>query len=149
MRPRPGAPQATASRWDSPRASSAAPADARFLNIRLDGIRVEDPERFPHLVSDGGGDGADDERGRGDRWRWAERGACVPRTASIQPRAPPLPPCPAPIGIRPRSHSQLAVKNIFIRGSVVRYVRMPARSVDTTLLEDATRRGGWNGAAAV
>ena len=36
---------------------------------------------------------------------------------------------------------QLAVKNCFIRGSVVRYVRMAARSVDTTLLEDATRRG--------
>lgn len=36
---------------------------------------------------------------------------------------------------------QLAVKNVFIRGSVVRYVRMPARTVDTTLLEDATRRG--------
>lgn len=35
----------------------------------------------------------------------------------------------------------MAVKNCFIRGSVVRYVRMAARSVDTTLLEDATRRG--------
>lgn len=23
----------------------------RFLNIRLDGIRVEDPERYPHMVS--------------------------------------------------------------------------------------------------
>jgi U6 snRNA-associated Sm-like protein LSm2 len=39
---------------------------------------------------------------------------------------------------------QLAVKNIFIRGSVVRYVRMPARTVDTTLLEDATRREARN-----
>lgn len=36
---------------------------------------------------------------------------------------------------------QMAVKNCFIRGSVVRYVRMSSRSVDTTLLEDATRRG--------
>ena len=36
---------------------------------------------------------------------------------------------------------QLAVKNCFIRGSVVRYVRISQRSVDTTLLEDATRRG--------
>lgn len=35
----------------------------------------------------------------------------------------------------------MAVKNCFIRGSVVRYVRMAARNVDTTLLEDATRRG--------
>jgi U6 snRNA-associated Sm-like protein LSm2 len=35
----------------------------------------------------------------------------------------------------------MAVKNCFIRGSVVRYVKMAARNVDTTLLEDATRRG--------
>lgn len=27
------------------------PADPRFLNIRLDGIRVEDPEKYPHMVS--------------------------------------------------------------------------------------------------
>jgi hypothetical protein len=39
------------------------------------------------------------------------------------------------------AHPKLAVKNCFIRGSVVRYVKMGARSVDTTLLEDATRRG--------
>lgn len=30
---------------------------------------------------------------------------------------------------------------MFIRGSVVRYVHLPAGAVDTTLLEDATRRG--------
>ncbi|PCH43833.1 U6 snRNA-associated Sm-like protein LSm2 [Wolfiporia cocos MD-104 SS10] len=33
-----------------------------------------------------------------------------------------------------------AVKNCFIRGSVVRYVLLPAEAVDTQLLEDATRR---------
>jgi U6 snRNA-associated Sm-like protein LSm2 len=33
------------------------------------------------------------------------------------------------------------VKSVFIRGSVVRYVHLPAGAVDTTLLEDATRRG--------
>ncbi|GAB7342571.1 hypothetical protein MBLNU457_g0748t1 [Dothideomycetes sp. NU457] len=33
-----------------------------------------------------------------------------------------------------------SVKNIFIRGSVVRYVHLPAAAVDTPLLEDATRR---------
>ncbi|KAE9964615.1 U6 snRNA-associated Sm-like protein LSm2 [Venturia inaequalis] len=33
-----------------------------------------------------------------------------------------------------------AVKSVFIRGSVVRYVHLPATAVDTTLLEDATRR---------
>jgi len=35
---------------------------------------------------------------------------------------------------------QLAVKNCFIRGSVVRYVQLPAPSVDTALLQDAARR---------
>ncbi|KAK7403376.1 U6 snRNA-associated Sm-like protein LSm2 [Neonectria magnoliae] len=33
-----------------------------------------------------------------------------------------------------------SVKNVFIRGSVVRYVHLPGSSVDTQLLEDATRR---------
>lgn len=36
-----------------------------------------------------------------------------------------------------------AVKNVFIRGSVVRYVHLPASAVDVTLLEDAARRGGF------
>lgn len=34
-----------------------------------------------------------------------------------------------------------AVRNVFIRGSVVRYVHLNRDSVDTALLEDATRRG--------
>ncbi|BFZ53300.1 beta transducin [Savitreella phatthalungensis] len=33
-----------------------------------------------------------------------------------------------------------AVKSIFIRGSVIRYIHMPKDNVDTALLEDATRR---------
>lgn len=37
----------------------------------------------------------------------------------------------------------MAVKNCFIRGSVVRYVTLPAEHVDTQLLEDATRRGAF------
>ena len=37
--------------------------------------------------------------------------------------------------------TQSSVKNVFIRGSVVRYVHLPAAAVDTALLEDATRRG--------
>ena len=36
---------------------------------------------------------------------------------------------------------QSSVKNVFIRGSVVRYVHLPGAAVDTALLEDATRRG--------
>jgi len=35
-----------------------------------------------------------------------------------------------------------SVKNMFIRGSVVRYVVLPQAEVDRGLLEDATRRGG-------
>lgn len=36
-----------------------------------------------------------------------------------------------------------SVKNVFIRGSVVRYVHLPASEVDRGLLEDAARRGGF------
>ncbi|OAA64346.1 small nuclear ribonucleoprotein [Niveomyces insectorum RCEF 264] len=39
-----------------------------------------------------------------------------------------------------------AVKNVFIRGSVVRYVHLPAAAVDVPLLEDATRREAANNA---
>merc|ERR1712156_1092687 len=34
----------------------------------------------------------------------------------------------------------LSVKNCFIRGSVVRYVRLPAEEVDTQLLQDTARK---------
>lgn len=34
----------------------------------------------------------------------------------------------------------LSVKNCFIRGSVVRYVQLPADEIDVTLLQDATRK---------
>lgn len=34
-----------------------------------------------------------------------------------------------------------SVKNMFIRGSVVRYVMLPRTDVDLGLLQDATRRG--------
>ena len=35
---------------------------------------------------------------------------------------------------------QLCVKNCFIRGSVVRYVQLPADECDTQLLQDAARK---------
>ena len=41
------------------------------------------------------------------------------------------------------NEQQSSVKNVFIRGSVVRYVHLPGAAVDTALLEDATRRGTW------
>ncbi len=34
----------------------------------------------------------------------------------------------------------LAVKNCFVRGSVIRYVQLPADEVDTQLLQDAARK---------
>ena len=34
----------------------------------------------------------------------------------------------------------LALKNCFIRGSVVRYIQIPAGDVDTELLQDAARK---------
>ncbi|KAJ9095843.1 U6 snRNA-associated Sm-like protein LSm2 [Naganishia adeliensis] len=40
---------------------------------------------------------------------------------------------------------KMSVKNCFIRGSVVRYVQIPRTAVDTTLLEDATRREAQEG----
>lgn len=40
----------------------------------------------------------------------------------------------APLHVR-----QMSVKNCFIRGSVVRYVLLPASEVDTELLQDSTR----------
>jgi hypothetical protein len=56
---------------------------------------------------------------------------------------PPILPSPVhkPTDLPPRS--QMSVKNCFIRGSVVRYVQIPRTAVDTTLLEDATRRGEY------
>ncbi len=33
----------------------------------------------------------------------------------------------------------MSVKNCFIRGSVVRYVQLPAKEVDKDLLQDSTR----------
>lgn len=38
-----------------------------------------------------------------------------------------------------------SVKNLFIRGSTVRYVHMNSNSVDCTLLQDASRRGMYSG----
>ncbi|KAG8843856.1 hypothetical protein FRB96_003706 [Tulasnella sp. 330] len=43
-----------------------------------------------------------------------------------------------------RHPHMMAVKNCFIRGSVVRYVQLPPSGVDTNLLEDATRREAQN-----
>merc|ERR1712199_44966 len=36
----------------------------------------------------------------------------------------------------------MAVRNCFIRGSVIRYIHLPKNEVDTAMLQDATRREG-------
>jgi small nuclear ribonucleoprotein (snRNP)-like protein len=43
--------------------------------------------------------------------------------------------------INPEKYPQLvALKNCFVRGSVVRYIQIPPEHVDTELLQDAARR---------
>lgn len=41
-------------------------------------------------------------------------------------------------------HFQLSVRNCFIRGSVVRYLQLPADECDTQLLQDAARKEAQN-----
>merc|ERR1711937_104238 len=55
----------------------------QYLNIKLNDVKVTNPERFPHLLS---------------------------------------------------------IKNCFVRGSVVRYVQLPADEIDTQLLQDSARK---------
>ena len=85
--------------------ASPLPCSRRFLNIRLDSIKVLDETRHPHMVS-----------------------LALQSVGSLK-------------AVHISSLAQMAVKNCFIRGSVVRYVQLPAEHVDTQLLEDATRRG--------
>jgi U6 snRNA-associated Sm-like protein LSm2 len=87
----------------------------QFLNIKLDNIRVLDEDKHPHMVS-----------------------SARPAENSLAPRALLL------FSRRDANGAlllQIAVRNCFIRGSVVRYVQLPKAAVDTQLLEDATRRG--------
>lgn len=60
-------------------------------------------------------------------------------------RIPPMGSGPPPIfwGAPPNLFSappQLSVRNCFVRGSVVRYVQLPADEVDAQLLQDAARK---------
>lgn len=86
----------------------------RFLNFKIDNIRVLDEAKHPHMVS---------------LVTSPMRTLCwiAARTN-----------CSSPSFLL---SAQMAVKSAFIRGSVVRYVHIPAAAVDTQLLEDATRRG--------
>ncbi len=78
----------------------------QYLNIKLDNISVMEEMKYPHLVS-------------------------TPISAEA-----PLPSVPE---LRCQVFDwpfQSSVKNVFIRGSVVRYVHLPGSAVDTALLED-------------
>jgi len=88
----------------------------QFLNIKLDNIRVLDEDKHPHMVS-----------------------SAPPAENSLAPRA--LCFCSLGVALTLDVLLQIAVRNCFIRGSVVRYVQLPKAAVDTQLLEDATRRG--------
>jgi U6 snRNA-associated Sm-like protein LSm2 len=95
----------------------------QFLNIKLDDITVVDELKYPHLVSPSIHTGIEDttlEKEGTKRYGETE----TPRLILLV-----------------IAYKQSSVKNVFIRGSVVRYVHLPAAAVDTPLLEDATRRG--------
>jgi U6 snRNA-associated Sm-like protein LSm2 len=61
-------------------------------------------------------------------------------TATDELRWPHMVGCSQAVVTESRQHGQVSTKDMFIRGSVVRYVHLPSGVVDTNLLEDATRR---------
>lgn len=109
----------------------------QYLNIKLDDITVVDELKYPHLVS------RSSYLILNTGYTWAKgcktfiygerKLRCY--LASSEYYALSL------NNFANLCHLQSSVKNVFIRGSVVRYVHLPAAAVDTPLLEDATRRG--------
>jgi U6 snRNA-associated Sm-like protein LSm2 len=87
----------------------------QYLNIKLDNAEAVDEVRWPHLVRQ---TLLNREKERISREIDIEV-ACLWHWLTIQ---------------------QCSTKDMFIRGSVVRYVHLPSGAVDTALLEDATRR---------
>jgi U6 snRNA-associated Sm-like protein LSm2 len=83
----------------------------QYLNIKLDNAEAVDELRWPHLV------------------RRSPPATTTPQDGRGMFRRRVL-----------TSTSQCSTKDMFIRGSVVRYVHLPSGAVDTALLEDATRR---------
>jgi small nuclear ribonucleoprotein (snRNP)-like protein len=89
----------------------------QYLNVKLTNVNVVDTERYPQLV------------------RFC---VCVSHCTAFSFSLHDAPfarlfrmlPC----------HLQAAMKNAFIRGSVVRYIQIPAAEVDTDLLQDAARK---------
>lgn len=99
----------------------------QYLNIKLDDISVVEELKYPHLVS---------RIEHRKEYKRRDYVLDIEKILAYMLR----------VGRRQRTamltrFSQSSVKNVFIRGSVVRYVHLPANAVDTPLLEDATRRG--------
>lgn len=85
----------------------------QYLNVKLNGVRVAAPEKHPQV--------------RGRRGGWLV-GRPAKKNHDLEKQTTHLP-------------TQLAaVRNVFIRGSVVRYIVLPGDGVDAELLHDATRR---------
>jgi U6 snRNA-associated Sm-like protein LSm2 len=90
----------------------------QYLNIKLDNAEAVDEMRWPHLVRL-------QKPGTGAR-EWHRRGKKQGIFVGY--------------GWLLTQWLQCSTKDMFIRGSVVRYVHLPSGAVDTALLEDATRR---------
>ena len=101
----------------------------QFLNIKLGDISVENDNRFPHLVS-------------AMQLLWFYKRIMLWQEQMwLHPVKIKLNHTYLLMGVGFSDNSQSSIKGIFIRGSTVGYVHMPASSVDVALLEDATRRG--------
>ncbi|USP77315.1 hypothetical protein yc1106_04589 [Curvularia clavata] len=87
----------------------------QYLNIKLDNAEAVDELRWPHLI----------------RTLWCGEGEWRGRRKYKREKSR---------RNVANSWAQCSTKDMFIRGSVVRYVHLPSGAVDTALLEDATRR---------
>ena len=85
----------------------------QYLNIKLTDIQIVDEQKYPHLV-------------------------CI--ASSSVPELVTYIICLTFHVYLEITTSQIPVKHVFIRGSVVRYVHLPKDEVDIQLLQDSARR---------
>lgn len=119
---------------------------SQYLNIKLNDITIPDPDKYPHMV-----------RPLMCRDMKVENpfltctailhfdivAISVSHNVVLTPSLLPSSLLPIPPPLLP--FLKLSVRNCFIRGSVVRYVQLPADEVDTVLLQDATRKEAAQG----
>ncbi|KAJ8109055.1 hypothetical protein OPT61_g7732 [Boeremia exigua] len=103
----------------------------QYLNIKLDNAEAVDEVRWPHL---GQPDWTGKMRGL--------HGIAIPATVDwAKCRNDAFWKLERLVELLHRAAGdRCSTKDMFIRGSVVRYVHLPSGAVDTALLEDATRR---------